>query len=139
MDINLLKQELIKDEKEVLMPYRDSEGFLTVGVGHNLDAKGISKAVSALMLDEDILEVLAEIGRKLPWWSTLDPVRQRVIANMVFNLGMAKFLKFKNTIKLIHAGNYLVAADEMLNSKWAMQVGPRADRLSSMMRTGEVK
>jgi len=136
MNINNFKAELIRDEGEVFKPYRDSEGFLTVGVGHNLDAKGISKAVSDLMLEEDIQEVLTAISRKLPWWSSLDDVRQRVVANMVFNLGITTFLHFKQTIVLIESGDYLAASKEMLNSKWATQVGPRAIRLSDMMRTG---
>ena len=67
----------------------------------------------------------------------LDPVRRAVVVNMLFNLGLPKLLKFKNTLAAIRQGDYELAARGMLNSKWARQVGRRAKELAEMMRTGE--
>jgi lysozyme len=55
---------------------------------------------------------------------------------MIFNLGIARFSAFKKTISLIEEGSYSEAAQEMLDSRWANQVGSRANELSEMMRTG---
>ncbi len=55
---------------------------------------------------------------------------------MAFNLGMAGLLKFQKMITAIGCMDYGGAADEMLDSRWARQVGRRAQRLAEMMRTG---
>lgn len=138
MDLAALAMELRRDEGVRLKPYKDSVGKLTIGVGRNLDDNGISQAECDLMLQNDIADHCAELDRKLPWWKGLDEVRQRVLANMAFNMGVAKLLGFKNTLALVESGDYAKAADEMLNSAWAKQVGLRATRLSGMMRTGSV-
>jgi lysozyme len=137
MDMDALVDELRRDEGERLFPYRDSVGKLTVGVGHNLDDKGISREASAFLLREDIAEVVAGLNAALPWWTTLDAVRQRVLANMAFNMGVAGLLQFRQTLAAVRGGAYEAAAKGMLGSLWARQVGPRAVRLAEMMRTGQ--
>ena len=67
----------------------------------------------------------------------LGDVRQAVVVDMSFNLGLTRFSQFTQTLKAISAGNYAAASSYMLDSKWARQVGPRAQRLAKMMRTGE--
>ncbi len=67
----------------------------------------------------------------------MDDVRQRVIVDMAFNMGLGSLSKFKNTLGHIEAGRYEEASVEMLDSKWARQVGNRAQCLSNMMKTGE--
>jgi lysozyme len=140
----LLEQELTRDEGKRLKPYRDSVGKLTIGIGHNLDDKGISPAVCALMFAEDVAEHAALLDRHLSWWRNLDEIRQRVLMNMAFNMGvgpsdeqpLGKLLTFKNTLAAMARGDYEAAADGMSASAWAKQVGVRATRLVSMMRTG---
>jgi lysozyme len=141
----LLVQELRRDEGVRYTPYADTKGIPTVGVGHNLQASPLQPGWSYpltdgqvnLLLDSDLLNVYHDLDRNLPWWSTLSDVRQRVICNMCFNLGMNRLLGFKNTLAAMRQGNYDAAADGMLNSAWASQVGERAQRLAQMMRTGE--
>jgi lysozyme len=143
--------ELRRDEGERLRAYRDTVGKLTIGVGRNLDdvgtaplprtvadvkAKGITAAESALMLAHDLDRVDADLDKRLPWWRELDPVRQRVLVNMCFNLGIGGVCGFVNTLSMIRGHRYTEAASNMLASKWARQVGQRATRLSNMMRTG---
>jgi lysozyme len=136
MNTDLLKDELVKDEGLKLKPYRCTAGKLTIGVGRNLDDVGISASEAMLLLEHDINRVIAKLSYHLPWWSSLTDNRQRVLANMAFNLGIDGLLKFKNTLSYIQNGNYSEAAKAMLESKWAKQVGERAVRLSKMMEAG---
>jgi lysozyme len=140
MDLDRLSAELTRDEGVVPYAYTDSLGYLTIGVGRLIDKRrgGRLRADEiALMLKNDIDEKALELDAKLGWWRKLDPVRQRVLANMAFNLGTDGLLKFKNTLAAVQAGRWSDAADGMLQSLWAKQVGQRARRLAEMMLTGE--
>lgn len=119
-----------------LKPYRDTVGKLTIGYGRNLDDVGITVEEATRMLHHDIAECIKQL-ETLAVFSRLDEVRRAVLIDMTFNLGFAGILGFKKMWKAIEAGNYERAADEMLNSKWARQVGRRAMRLSDMMRSGD--
>ncbi|WP_062731888.1 glycoside hydrolase family protein [Sphingobium abikonense] len=151
-----LAAELVRDEGERLKVYRCTAGKRTIGVGRNLDdvgisaqetrdlgitlasciATGITRSQSRALLDNDIARCEADLDRRLRWWRTLDAVRQRILLNMCFNLGIGSLLGFVNTLAMVKAGRYADAAVNMLKSRWAGQVGKRADRLSTMMRTG---
>jgi lysozyme len=145
-DENLRKliAELRRDEGVEYSPYNDTMGIPTVGVGHNLRAKPLPDGwkyplndvqVDAL-LDDDLEDVFHDLGRNLPWWTDLNDIRQRVLANMAFNLGIGKLLGFRNTLIAMRQGKYDAAADGMINSVWAAQVKGRATRLADMMRKG---
>jgi lysozyme len=119
--------------------YKDTLGFLTIGVGHLVDARKGGKLPEHLidaLLDHDIETHTAGLYKELPWIVGIDEVRRCVLIDMAFNLGVAGLLKFKNTLELVKAGLYDQAALEMTKSAWASQVKTRADRLSHMMRTG---
>ena len=124
-------------EGERLKPYRCTAGKLTIGVGRNLDDRGITSDESAYLLNNDIDSHWIELLEHLPWVETLDEVRQRVMLDMAFNLGIFGLLTFHRTLGHIKAGNYALASSAMLESKWATQVGQRARRLASMMKTGK--
>ena len=130
-------RQLRLHEGERLKPYRDTVGKLTIGVGRNLDDRGITREESAVLLANDIIEVEKELQRALPWVARLDEVRARVLLDMAFNMGIVGLLAFKRTLAAIEAGQYQQAATMMLDSKWAKQVGGRAERLSRMMATGK--
>ena len=138
-NLAVLVAELERDEDVRLKPYRDTVGKLTIGVGRNLDDVGISRDESRILLAHDIERTAAELDAHLAWWSGLDPVRQRVLLNMAFNMGIWGLLTFKDTLAAIQAGNYVAAANGMLRSKWSGQVGDRAQRLAQMMATGSTK
>lgn len=131
-----LLEQIKRDEGLRLKPYFDSVGKTTIGYGRNLADVGISKEEAEYLLANDLAKVKYEIGRVLPWTSTLDPVRLAVLHNMAFNMGVPGLLDFRDTLKLIEGGYYSQAADEMLNSRWARQTGARAQRLSLQMKTG---
>lgn len=136
MDVAALVADLIRDEDLRLKPYRCTEGKLTIGVGRNLDDVGISRAEALFLLDNDIGNTLAELDRRIPWWRSLSEPRQRAQANMAFNMGLPRLLGFKNMLAALQGGDYETAAAEALNSKWAKQVGIRADRIAELFKTG---
>ncbi|MCA8339822.1 glycoside hydrolase family protein [Burkholderia multivorans] len=127
--------ELSRDEGRRLKPYVDTVGKTTIGVGRNLTDVGITDAECDLLLSNDIDRTVTWLDRNLSWWRQLDAVRQRVIVNMAFNMG-GSLLTFTNTLSAMKRGDYASAADGMLNSLWARQVGARATRLANMMRSG---
>ena len=137
IDRDAMVRQLRLHEGERLKPYRCTAGKLTIGVGRNLEDRGISAEESAMLLANDIAAMERELQHALPWVATLDEVRQRVLVDMAFNLGIVGLLAFKRTLGAIAAGQYQQAATMMLDSKWARQVGQRAERLSRMMATGK--
>jgi lysozyme len=132
-----LRDDLVRDEGIRLKPYRCTAGKLTIGVGRNLDDNGISRPEALALLDNDIARVKAECERTFAWFGSLDSVRQEVVLNMVFNLGITRFSQFHQTIQHIQKGDYSAAADQMLKSLWAKQVSARATRLATKMRWGQ--
>lgn len=117
-------------------PYKDSVGKLTLGYGRNLDDNGISETEARYLLATDIQLVIKQLHDKFPWFGALDDVRQEVLLNMAFNMGIKTLLEFKNTLKCVAEGDFLRASQNMLASKWATQVGHRAVELAMMMETG---
>jgi lysozyme len=138
-----LKTLLIRHEGLRLKPYKDTRGILTIGVGRNLDRNGLRPSEVQFMLDNDVADVLAGLDRVLPWFQQLDAVRQRVLADMAFNLGCEGLLAFKRTLAAVERGEWAAAAAAMEASLWAHQVGDgpggrvdRAEELAQMMETG---
>lgn len=115
--------------------YNDSLGIATAGYGRNMRDTGLSEIEANYLLENDIIEREMGLQQSLPYYAELDGVRQRVLINMAF-MGLPKLLKFEDMLRALAAKNYEKAAAEMLNSKWARQVGDRATELAKMMRTG---
>jgi len=136
--MNRIKAQLVRHEGLRLKPYRCTAGRLTIGIGRNLDDRGISQKEAYTMLERDIQDCEQWLIDKIPEiYNKLDEVRQSVLLNMCFNLGIKGLLEFKNTLAFIDAGDWERAANGMLASKWAKQVGRRAIELSEMMRKGK--
>lgn len=131
-----LASMLVEHEGLRLKPYRCTAGKLTIGVGRNLDDRGITPDEALYLLRNDIRDSRKELSASFPWFDNLDEVRQSVLIDMNVNLGLSRLKGFRNTLALIGVGKYEAAAVEMLDSKWAEQVGRRAQRLSRMMATG---
>lgn len=132
--------------------YRCTEGKLTIGYGYNLEANplhlseieieallrcGISRKYAETLLLREIEELTVALAKQLTFFDRLGEMRKSVLINMAYNMGVPRFMGFKNTLALISAGRYETASTEMLKSKWAHQVGDRAKELSNMMRTGK--
>lgn len=136
MNKDELAAQLAIDEGCKLKPYRDTVGKLTIGIGRNLDDVGISKAEALALLAADIDIAAAGLDKALPWWRDMTDSRQQVLCNMAFNMGLPSLLGFKNTLAAMKAGDYRAAAAGMRASKWAKQVGARAERLAKTMEQG---
>ena len=137
--IEQLTRQLRRDEGVRSQMYYDSEGCATIGVGRLIDARrgdGLRESEIDYLLANDIEEVVAALRDRLAWFDSLNEARQGVLANMAFNLGVDGLLAFRKTLALVERGDYDAASVEMLDSKWARQVGQRAQRLSEQMRTG---
>jgi len=136
LDIQELKARLNVSEGRRTKVYLDSVGIPTIGVGRNLKDVGLYEDEIDYLLNNDIRRIQVDLDRALPWWRSMDPVRQSVLADMCFNLGINRLLKFTNTLRKMKDGDYQGAADGMKDSLWYSQVKGRAVELVSMMRTG---
>lgn len=135
--VKKLVTELERDEGIRLKPYTDTVGKLTIGVGRNLDDVGISSQEARVLLVSDIRRATLDLDRALPWWEEkLSPNRQRALINMCFNLGLGRLLGFQKMLKALEEGRWQDAHDEALDSKWAVQVGKRANRIAEMFKNG---
>jgi lysozyme len=133
-----IKEQLVRHEGLRLRPYRCTAGKLTIGIGRNLDDCGISQSEAYVMLINDIMNCEKQLQAKIPdIYNGLDEVRKSVLLNMCFNLGISGLLGFKNTLEFIKVGDWERAANNMLVSRWAKQVGRRAIELSELMRKGK--
>jgi len=146
MDRSKLVEELIKDEGYKYEIYLDHLGYPTFGVGHLVleTDEEYGQPVGTPVSEERILECLnndidivcKELDQNMSWWSELDDTRQRVLANMAFNLGLPRLGKFKKFLAAVQEQDWENAAVEMMDSKWATQVGNRAVRLKEKMLNG---
>ena len=134
--ITRLAADLRRDEGVRSKPYQDSVGLTTIGVGRNLDGVGLSDDEIDYLLNNDMTRVIADLDRALPWWRQLTPARQLAMANLCFNLGITKLLGFKNTLRFMAQRDYARAADNLLASLYAKQVGQRATRIADAIRKG---
>jgi len=136
MDVERLYQDLRRDEGVCEKPYRDTVGKLTAGVGRNMDDVGLRPEEIQLMLKNDVADAAYDLDTRYPWWRTMTPARQNALANMCFNLGIVRLSGFKSMLAHLAKGQYDQAATEALNSKWATQVGDRAQRIAELFRKG---
>jgi lysozyme len=151
-------EELIKHEGLKLQVYKDTLGIDTIGIGRNLEDRGISQeelddldipnmdviyeygiteADAVYLAQNDVQIVEDELLRAHPCVDRLDSVRQLVLVDMGFNMGIPRLCKFQKMWNAIHEEKYDIAAKEMLDSRWANQVKSRATKLANAMHNGE--
>ena len=147
MDLEKLREELEVDEGRVDEIYNDHLGYPTFGIGHLVvehDAeygKEIGTYVSEnrviKVFEQDIKTVLSDCNRLYEDFEDLPEEAQRVIANMMFNMGYTRLSKFIGMKSGVDARDWNEAADEMVDSSWYYQVINRANRLVERMRSIE--
>ncbi len=149
MNLERLKNHLARDEGEKLKPYKCTANKLTIGIGRNLEDRGITKEESQYLFNNDVDTVVRELSPALKHHYNLDfeklsEVRQEVLLNMAFQMGVPRLLRFKYTFNYIKDNDFKSASIEMLNSLWAKQIHEadmkdgvdsinRAERLSYAM------
>jgi len=127
---------LLRQESVALKPYKDKMGHLTIGVGRNLDQRGIDESEALLMLDNDITSIWHALTAKFTFFGSLDDARQHALISAAFNLGVDGLGRFTKMVAAIESQNYAAAADEILDSDWAKQAPSRAKECAEMMRNG---
>ena len=152
-----LLEELVKHEGLRLQVYQDTLGIDTIGIGRNLKDRGISKeeldeldiptidhvyeygiteADAMVLAENDVQIVEEELLRAHPRVEDLDAVRQLVLVDMAFNMGVPRLCKFKKMWNAIHEKKFDIASKEMLDSRWANQVKSRSVKLANAMHNG---
>lgn len=131
-----VKQLLIGHEKLTLKPYRCTAWRLTIGVGRNIQDRGISESEALFMLDNDLADVKQQC-KAYPWFRELSDVRQAAIIDLIFNLGPGGFAGFKKFHEAMRLKQYVLAAAELKDSDWFGQTGRRAPRICSMILNNE--
>lgn len=133
---DILKAQLAIDEGRSNKMYRDSRGIESIGIGHNLRDVPISDAAVDQIFADDLAPIEGQVRALFPCFDALTDARKAVLCNMMFNMGPQTFAGFQTFIRLVNAGDFDTAADDMLVTLWAKQVGARAVRLSTAMREG---
>lgn len=133
-----LKRSLVLHEGRKERIYLDTVGKLTGGIGYNFSDRDLPDWFIDRAYDEDVAYLYAQFSKTFSWFKELNEDRQIVLIDMSF-MGFKHFLSFKKMIAALEKHDYSEAAREMLNSKWAKQVGNRAIQLAEGMRNGEYK
>ena len=131
-----LKDLLVKHEGLRLKPYLDSVGKLTIGVGRNLDDRGISEDEAYIMLENDYKWTIPALKKVFKTFDSFTKNRQNALISMMFNLGETRFKGFKQMIAAIRAGNWQLASEQALSSTWAKQVKGRAIEIAHALMKG---
>lgn len=139
-EMSELREMIKRHEGFRLELYKCSAGKLTIGYGRNLTDVGITEGEAEQLLSNDIVNAQIDFCRIFDFSvAKIGPIPSAAydaLVDMMFNLGFSRFMKFKKMIAAIEAENWSLAADEMLDSKWAKQVGSRAIELAEMVRSG---
>ncbi len=132
--------------------YRCTAGKKTIGYGYNLQANplclkkekidgyyqnGITEPSALLLLTDHVSQLEFMLCKKILVWPKLNAVRQAVLLDMAFNLGVNGLLSFKNMLSCLNRADYVGATDHMLSSDWAGQVKKRAWELAGLMLAGK--
>ena len=151
MDTYIICQRLVIHEGLRLQPYFCSKKKLTIGVGRCLETNpltneeervlgdwrhGITKCGAMYLLKNDVNKIIKELRSKISFFKTLDDERQYALIDMAFNIGIAGLLRFKKMLEALKNKDYRTASKECLNSKYAKDVGKRAERIANTIATG---
>lgn len=135
--MNKLIEQLKIHEGIKLKPYKCTAGKLTIGIGRNLEDVGITMEEAEYFLQNDIAEARSQLLHAFPWMGELNDARISAMINFTFNVGIGTVKKFENALSYMQSGEWDKAADEMMDSRWARQVGNRAIEVTEQIRTGK--
>lgn len=141
LDIKRMVEILKKNEGLRLTPYKCSAGKLTIGYGHATKevVPGLkwTKAHAEHVLLNDTRNAAADLDWHLPWWRGLNDARQEALCDMCFNLGIKRLQGFKKMLAALQQRQWEEAAKQCLDSRYARQVGKRAERNAHVFEHGE--
>lgn len=145
-----LKELLIKHEGKRYKPYKCSAGHWTIGIGHNIDAKGlpvdiqayltqygkITDAMIDILYEQDVNQAIEDCLKLYKGFENFTKNRKKALIDFLFNLGFSKTRKFVKANQAINEGRFDDAGYEMKDSLWYHQVGDRADEVIEMLVNG---
>jgi lysozyme len=119
------------------MPYRDTRGLLSIGVGRCLDRVGISSSEANDLLANDLMRATNQVTKSFPWATQLDDQRLDVLIELVFWLGLGGVLEFKLMLAALQDGDYPEASLQLMASSLPAEAPNRVSELAQILRTGE--
>ena len=131
--VDILRADLVLDEGDRNKPYPDQFGKITIGIGRNLTDVGISEEEKELMFINDVAKAEVIAAKIFSGFDSMSNVRKAALANLAFNMGEATLSKFVGFIALVNAGQWSQAADDLLRTAYAKEVGPRAQRRAEQL------
>lgn len=139
-----VKEDLIKHEGYKDEIYLCSEGIPTFGIGHAIKehdieytwpvGSPIEKERIDNAFEADFEDACKDCEALFKNFAELPSQVQRVLVNMAFNLGRSRLGRFKKMVKAVGEGNFVEAANQMVDSRWYNQVGNRSIELENWMR-----
>jgi lysozyme len=121
-----VKKMLVRHEGNMCTIYTCKAGKISVGVGRNLTDNGISEDESDYMLENDIKRVYNNLDKHWAVWRSFPEEAQMVCIDLTFNLGINGFMNFRRTRALMEMEMWLQASEELLDSKYAIQLPVRS-------------
>ena len=128
-----LTEQLMVHEGLKLQPYICTLGKITIGVGRNLDDVGLTESECQFLLENDIARCIGECAREFDWFVDAPELIKEAVINLVFNMGISRFRKFKKTIEHLSKREYTLAGAELLNSRYAEQVPRRSEEIANQI------
>lgn len=146
----LLKEILEKHEGKKRRKYKCTTGRWTIGIGHNmedeplpeemqrfLDSNGyITDEMIYELLEKDIEDAINDAWDLYPNLESYSEARQAALIDFLFNVGKRVALQFKRFNRAVNGEKWDNAAKYLLESKYARQVGQRAQTIARMLREG---
>ena len=138
----ILKSRLIGEEGFSPKPYKDSEGYWTVGFGWCMDKRPLTAELAVVILEYQINETETQVMKQCSdWYPGLSDIRQSVILDIAFNMGISHLLGFHHMIAAIKAGDFEEAANQLLytngvKTPYYEETGIRAEALADLFRKG---
>jgi|TARA_R110000765_G_scaffold98234_2_gene184742 lysozyme len=139
MNLKTFRAEIKRDEGYRATPYKCTSGRTTIGVGWNLDARGLPDHIIEMLLDISISDTQESLDKSVPGWRDMPDEAQRGLANLTFCVGPAGVLKFTKMLGALEGGDYETAACEVMDSLFALQTGERAERIAKLFRKANLK
>lgn len=136
IDYDALAREIVAVEGLKTKPYHCTAGKLSIGIGRNLEDRGISEDEARYLFKNDVAIIERELDRNVPWWRSLSDGRRRALINMAF-MGVPRLMGFKKMLAALQAGDGQTAAAEARDSKWSHDVQPeRVEMVCNLFQEG---
>lgn len=133
MKLDSLLESIRRHEGYRACVYKDQLGIDTIGYGFTIKDLRLDPPIAEVILREKVFRLIIEVYETFPWILDQPDEIKAVIVEMCYQLGVAGFSNFGNTIEHLKAGRYSQARDAMLKSKWAEQTPSRARELAEIV------